>query len=369
MMRNLHIFFLLGNILFFLNVKVLGQNSFTDDLYINASYRPGLVLPEYSMFNYLAEDYVHSFELSISKQSTGENEWAQLFNYPEYGFAIQYSTLGNDQVFGREFSFYPFYNIHITDAGKFSFMNKAGLGLGVTNKKFDVNENPYNVAIGSALNLHFNFELNAQYRVRPKLLLYTGIAIDHFSNGNHSEPNLGINYITLNAGLRYMAGKMSEKTRYDLPKHIPTTRSALIFSIGSKHARALQDRSYFISSPSFELKRKLVRTFHLGIGADVFYDGASKVEVIAYGEQEYKSIDDFQTGIHFSQELVYNRFSVGLQEGFYVGLTEKAFDYTMYNRFIVRHGIGNRFFAHLAMKSHLFILDFIEFGVGYYIKP
>ena len=348
-----------------LQINISGQNSATNDLYITAAYRHGFVLPEYSLFYYLLDDYVHSFALSISKQSSGKNEWHQVYNYPEYGIALQYATLGNRKIFGHELSLFPFAVIHIKDLGKFSLMNHIGLGVGIADKKYDVETNPYNVAIGSTVNLHFNFELNAQYQVRQKLFLYTGLCMDHFSNGNFGEPNLGINYLTFNAGLRYLTREKSERTRYQLPKYIPTTQTSFILSAGSKHARSLQSRSYFISSFSFELKRKLCRIFYPGIGADIFYDGATHTEVQAFGEQEYKNIDDFKTGVHIAQEFVYNKFSVSIQEGIFLGLTDKAFNNSMYNRFVVRHFVSDHFFLQMAMKSHVGVLDFIEFGFGY----
>lgn len=340
------------------------QAGYPQDLYLKAAYRHGFVLPEYSLFNYLVDDYVHSFEVSIGKQTTG-GEWAQVYHFPEYGLAFQYSTLGNDKVFGHEMSLYPYCTIHFLDAGKFSFTNQIGLGLGLVNKKYDQENNPFNVAVGTAINLHFNFELNAQYQVQRKLFLFTGICLDHLSNGNLGEPNLGINYMTFNAGIRYLPREKNERVHIELEKHIPTTQAAIIFAAGLKHARSFQERSYFISSLSFEVKRKLTRIFYPGIGADIFYDGATQAEVRNFGDNPYKSIDDFKTGIHIEEELVFNKFSIALQEGFYLGLTEKAFNNKTYNRFIIRHRVGNKLFVQLAMKSHVAVLDFLEFGVGY----
>lgn len=351
-------------ILSLLNETSYAQTGFPQDLYLKAAYRPGFVLPEYTLFNYLVDDYVHSFELSISKQTMG-GEWAQIYHYPEYGLSFQYSTLGNEKVFGHEFSLYPYFALHIIDAGKFSFQNQIGLGLGVVNKKFDPEKNPFNVAVGTHVNLHFNFELNAQYQVQRKLFLYTGICMDHLSNGNLGEPNLGINFLTFNSGIRYLPGEKSERSRVDLQKHIPTTQAAIILATGLKHARSLQSRSYFISSLSFEVKRKISRIFYPGIGVDIFYDAATQAEVFTFGDSEYKRIDDFKTGVHIEEELAFNKFSIALQEGFYLGLTEKAFKNKTYNRFIIRHRVGERLFVQLAMKSHVAVLDFLEFGIGY----
>lgn len=339
------------------------------NLYVKAALRPGFVLPEYSLFPYLVNDYVHSFNISVSKQSTGVNYWAQLFNYPESGIALQYSTLGNKEIFGNEISLYPYVGIPILDKGKITLWNQLGMGIGIANKKFDPESNPYNVAIGSYVNIHFNFELNLQYQVHPQVFAYSGLSFDHLSNGNLGEPNLGINTMTINAGLRYLAGKKSPQRKFDLPPFKSTSRFSVITSGGAKHARALQSKSYFVSAISLEWKYKLFRTFYPGIGADVFYDGSTQAEIQAFGKAPYAPGDDFKSGIHLTQELVYNRFSIALQEGFYLLLKDKAFNNRSYHRFIMRHQFGDRFFAQVALKAHVVVLDYLEFGIGYHLKP
>ena len=87
------------------------------------------------------------------------------------------------------------------------------------------------------------------------------------------------------------------------------------------------------------------------------------------GKEPYKPIDDFRTGLHLSQEIAYGPFSFILQEGLYIGLTNKVDqNKLMYNRAIVRYNFNDRFLVHITMKSHLHILDYPEVGFGYWVK-
>ena len=81
-------------------------------------------------------------------------------------------------------------------------------------------------------------------------------------------------------------------------------------------------------------------------------------------EDSSYSTDNFQTGIHFSQTVVYRKFRFTLQEGVYVGLTNKI-QSSMYNRGILKYYINDDFSVRLAMKSHLHLLDYPEIGFGY----
>jgi hypothetical protein len=244
-----------------------------------------------------------------------------------------------------------------------------GLGLGYANKTYHTQLNPFNVVIGSRANLHFNAELYAQFRLLDRIYLYNGLAMDHISNGNLAEPNIGINWLTYNTGIRYRMGTKSIPEEHEWEKHQPATRLLVLLTGGTKHIRSLQSTSYITSSFSFELKRKQWRVFYPGIGVDLFYDSGTREEISSGSDHQYKSLDAFKTGIHLSQELVYNKFSIALHEGFYVGLRDRIFNRSVYHRFVIRHQIGDRLFGHLAMKSHFVVLDYIEFGLGYYLKP
>jgi len=238
------------------------------------------------------------------------------------------------------------------------------VGLSYVNKKYDSETNFLNVAIGSNINIHFNFRLGIDYQIANRISLNSGISFDHLSNANMSEPNLGINYITAFAGLSYRIGKKSAIQSPIFEANQPKTTVLLVYNAGGKYSRALSSQKYFTSSFSTEIKRNIARAFHLGIGVDVFYDASVKDRLIA-AEKTYYSINQFMTGIHFSQTLVYNKLSLTIQEGIYLFLTDKVEENFMYNRGIIAYQLSETFSIRLAMKSHLHILDYPEFGFAY----
>ena len=147
------------------------QFRLNEEVYLRANYHYGFVLPEYQHFIYIVNDNIYSLELSLSKQTTGENYWQQLYNYPEFGISLFHSTLGNDIVFGRETGFYPFFVTHIVSKKKFQLNNKVGIGVSYVSKKFDMEENFQNVSVGSRVNVHFNFELGAKYQLLDNIFI------------------------------------------------------------------------------------------------------------------------------------------------------------------------------------------------------
>jgi hypothetical protein len=323
-------------------------------------------LPEYQHFIYIVNDNVHSLELNLSRQTTGKNYWEQLYNYPEFGISLYYSTLGSDQVFGREIALYPHYTMHIISKKKFQLNNQVGLGIGYVTKSFDLEKNYQNVSVGSKVNMHFNFEIGAKYQLLNNIYINSGLSFNHFSNANMQEPNLGINCFTLFGGFSYLAGNKLKKEVHELEPHKPENEFSVIYSVGGKHVGALQTDIYFASSLSFEIKRKLFRRFHLGIGTDIFYDSSTEIEMEATGSADHRISNDFRTGIHVSEEFVYNKISITIQEGFYLLLKDMINHKVMYNRALFRYKISDHLSVNISMKSHLHILDYPEIGIGYH---
>ena len=359
--RRIHILILIFSLI---AIKAKAQSKFIDDLELMINLHTGYNIPEYSMFTYLTEDYIHSVDLSIIKSTTGKNQWEQIFKYPQYGLSLFYSSLGNDDVFGREISTNLFFKVNLIYKEKFKLYNQLGVGLGYVNKVFDLNDNYMNVAVGSHVNLHFNYRLGCNFEFIKKTKINLGISFDHFSNANTSEPNLGINYLTAFAGLSYTIGRISDKQIQIIKPHIKKNNFEIIYNLGLKNSRALKAQKYFTSSLSFEVKRESFRAFYLGLGLDLFYDSSVRDQLIS-AEKDYNTFDSFQTGIHFSQTLVYNKLSLTIQEGVYMLLTEKVGEHIMYNRGIIRYQVNKKFSVRLSMKSHLHILDYPEFGIGY----
>ncbi|MGB0166941.1 MAG: acyloxyacyl hydrolase [Luteibaculum sp.] len=183
------------------------------------SYHRGYAIPEYSFVNYVTTDPVQAIELAYSKRTQGKNFWEALYNYPEFGAALFYSTLGNKEVFGEEVALTGFFTYYFSKKGRLQIYNRTGIGLGYATRKYHPEENYLNVAVGSHFNIHFNMRFGAKIDLMDRLALSSGLAFDHFSNGNTSEPNLGVNTLTAFMGLSYQLNETSNREATTIPQH------------------------------------------------------------------------------------------------------------------------------------------------------
>ncbi len=355
---------ILLTVFLFFNVQFLrSQESFSDNLSVNLTSHLGFVLPEYQFINLIANDYTRSIGLDVLKETKGKSEWEQRYNYPAYGLSFFYSTLGNDKILGRELAVSPFFRIYLMDKNKFHLFTQVGLGLGIVNRKFDLEDNFMNVAVGSYYNIHLNWRLGISVDITDKIRLMSGVSFDHFSNANTAEPNLGINYLSSYLGVGMNLGRITERIKGEIADHQAAIENEIVLSFGGKHSRALSTNYYQTMSFSFEKRKSFFKALHIGLGADIFYDGSIKDQLIDQNKK-FQDHYSFQTGIHLTKSLVYNNFSLSLQAGIYLGLIERVEGYVMYNRGIVKYWISEKISVRLSMKSHLHILDYPEFGIG-----
>ncbi len=334
--KNKHIKYF--TVLFFLLYCILAdaQTKFTGPYKTTINYHTGFILPEYKFLTLITNDYVRSLDVSVSKETNGKNIWEQLYNYPEYGISLFYSTLGNNQVLGKEFALTYFFKLYLPSKNRLRLYNRTGIGISYVSRIFNLEDNFMNVAVASHMNIHFNFRIGANYQLSDKMELNAGISFDHLSDANIKAPNLGINYITAFGGIGYNIGTTTEKKLLVISPHLKRNYIELYTSIGGKRLRSLASRYFITSSVSLDINRELTYAFQLGGGIDLFYDSSVEPAIKENGGF-YKRIYDYQTGIHLSQSLVFNRIMITLQEGIYLLLPDHKDNYLIYNRGIIQY--------------------------------
>ncbi|MBM3424402.1 MAG: acyloxyacyl hydrolase [Bacteroidetes bacterium] len=346
----------------------VSQNTWRNNSYLLVKWNQGWLIPEYSNIAYLSQSTLQSAEITWLKRTLGKNTTEQQYRYPEYGFTLFLSTLGNPSVFGNELAVYPFFRTYFFRRKTCSLFHQFGFGLGYSTLRFDLHTNPTNISIGSHLNMHFDYQLGLKLPLTTSVNAEMGLRFAHFSNANMAEPNLGLNMFYVHAGLAKRLGQQDAFIRSEIPRYKRSHEFAFIYAAGGKHTRALQSTLYFTSSFSAEYKYKAFYKLFFGGGMDIFYDSSTEAELTLKPNSVFKPLDKISTGVHLSQEIAYGNFSFILQEGWYLGLQNPLHSSKMYNRGIIRWRCTPNLLVHLTMKSHLHILDYPELGFGYYFK-
>ena len=161
---------------------------------------------------YSASGYT-GLDLRIGFQTTGLFDWEQLLNYPQFGFGFSTFFYGNREVenlVGQPSGVYAFLDLpfHRSRNGKFYATFDLAAGFAYDLNAYDPITNPYNDAVGSKILFYFDFDFAGNHKISQRMDLNYGLHLTHFSNGRTRTPNLGVNMLGLDLGLRYYFNPM-----------------------------------------------------------------------------------------------------------------------------------------------------------------
>jgi len=331
------------------------------DLKSNYSF----VLPHHKKMNHLNENHFLFFELSYSANTKGNKFWHQLYNYPSYGYTLQYNNLGNSKILGSAYALYPYINISFIRKKKYLLNSRFGAGFAYLTKKFDKNLNTKNVAISTNLNICINIGIELYQNLTQKVSLFQSLGITHYSNGAIRMPNTGINLPYVSLGVKYLLPSITDTiTHFHKPKDVNKKYFfSLMGAAGIKELYPSYGKKYpaFTLNANFNWQKSLKQI--LSLNCDLFYNLANYETLIRKNIQTSK-ISILRPGISISNEFVFDKTSFVFLIGRYLYAKDDT-DGMIYNRLGFKRKINDKFFLNLTLKSHFFVADYVEWGLGY----
>lgn len=334
---------------------------------LEPKFNTGMNLPLYGALDYLVEDNIYSFDISLSFPTYGDDYWEKLYNYPRTGIGFSISSLGNKEILGNAFSLFKFISIPLLKKDrKLSLDYIASVGCAYLPDPFDIDHNHLNRAIGSHINLFMRMGLDFRFFVFPRSEIIIGTAFTHFSNGKTKSPNYGLNIGSVSLGINYLFNdKGSIHKDPEIPSPGKKYDQSIILSGGFKVYDNLVDIKYFTSSVVYNIERHLSNVHKTGLGADFLYD-ASIREALASpdGIPEEEFVKHIRFGLHASYSAQYKRTLFGFQIGYYL-YSEYPVNVDIYNKLSLQYLLTNNILGSMAVRSHMGKADCLEFGIGY----
>ena len=418
---------------------------------IKGQFIGGWIYPhDASIIKPLTKGPVLGGELAFELASDGSKQWHKDFNMPDLGFALQVLDLGNPEITGQMISLYPYINIPMVNSEKIRFNAKMGMGAAFCTKPCDLEAaiaDPraikqkaadYNFAIGGVFNFAIAAGLNIEVPVHKNISLTADVMFNHISSASTSQPNAGLNMFNGYLGLKYLMERRNEKGEMrkidetksvtelvEAPKVTETPNSSLltpnslkrwsgevILSGGAKKLY-YKDTQYFpIASLNVAGYYHTCRQHRIGIGLDLFFDGAYRQTVAPDAKGVYKWTDEYtqfgrtctpdekfsnklRFGINIANELTIGKVGIFAHVGIYLydpiknmepakealaALNGKGepinkgifYPYDIQNedgwnyfRIGVKYHITPHFLVNVSFKTHLQKVEFAEFGIGY----
>ena len=296
---------------------------------------------------------------------------AALYKGVYQGVGLAYHDL-NPQL-GHPFSLFLFQGATIkTLARRLSLNYEWNLGLTYGWKKYDAESHPDNRVIGSKMTAYINLDFYLRYMLSKAWDLNLGASITHFSNGNTSIPNAGLNIGGIKASAAYYFNRKEETGAslqdmddfhrhwvWDLTLYGAWKRKGLETETGAYAIPGKYGVVGFNLNPLYQINRWL----NVGPSLDASYDGSANLEFdLPQGDSQYEPTED-----DVRLAPWYHRVAVGLS-----GRVEFTMPY-----FTINFGIGHNFvnaqtedlrgfYEILALKIHVLRKAYVHIGYSLY---
>ena len=331
---------------------------------LDASPFYGSILLHNPDISHLINEHPSGLILGFNRKTYGNEEWEELYNYPDVGYSFVYQDMNNETL-GKNFGLYAHYICYFL---KRNLQFRVGQGIAYTTNPYDRDDNFRNNAYGSdfmsSTYLMLNFHRENIFR---GLGFKAGISVVHYSNANVKAPNTSTNTFALNAGLTYdLDGglsreyiitpnreKVTEPIRYNLAFRTGINESDII---------GLGQHPFYIFSGYAD--KRLGRKSAIQLGTDVFFSNFLKelirYQAISFPEYGVQENDDYKrVGIFIGHELFINKMSVIAQLGYYV-YYPFDFEGRLYNRIGMKRYFGKKMYGAITLKSHAAAAEAVE---------
>jgi hypothetical protein len=315
----------------------------------------------------------------------GHNHWRQRHGFPEQGLGVARFDLGSPHELGWPVAVFYGFRAPLT-RGRVRLSYTTDVGLATGWRTYDYVDNPYNLLVSTRTTAYLHLGIGGEVWLAPHLNLLADVGLSHFSNGNLSKPNAGLNAITPTVGLRYVNHRRPVAHTDPLPPFTPHTEWVVTTFAGAERRLyypggiAPEHRQRGISHSLFGLTllglRQVGPNSKIGFGTSFTHRVAGDLWLEAPdGRLDYSptppEFNNVRIGVFPTYERVYGRFSFLVQAEYSLRApwTEKAFD-----RFRQKIGLkchlGSHAFLAVVLNARQFSMaEYLEWHVGYAISP
>jgi len=277
------------------------------------------------------------------KQSSGDKDWQHYYNLPRMGQEILYANYSRN---GYSISSNTFVEFDFLQSLKHQLFISPAIGLVYASETFSTL--PDYPLISSPVSISFKVEFGYRYSLSSKWKISTAFMVSHFSNGNTSTPNYGLNMKALKLGLNYGFGEESA-TNYTPYEKSSYRRFFGQVSMGSGVKSNADERYGFLNG---YLNGGLsFHPFHRIVGGINFFT-----------DRTFTSASDERIGLTLGYQIIIGKIRFSVQPGWY--LKEYDGDYRYY-QVTLQYQISRLLFLQSSLRTtEDFFAEDLAFGLG-----
>lgn len=311
---------------------------------------------------YYTDRHISHQEITFEKANFLNSAWGREYPNSSYGIGLSYFDLETN-ILGKAWSVYPYLNFNILKREKVQIHFRTSIGLGYVSRPYDEISNYKNSAIGSRINLYFNFLGEFRWRFSEHYALSFAADFGHFSNTSFQKPNLGINIPTANLGLAYYFGEKQVKANPEANSFSPKkTQTELSLGLGMNEIYPANGEKYLAKAISLYRVKPLNFKSSIFYGLDLFHNPAITEELKRDSIRIDKNWETAQVGLSVGHYLHLGNFALGNTIGYYLK-NENPYYTSLYFGISGNYRFNPKTSAFIQLKTHRAEAEYLLLGL------
>ena len=332
---------------------------------IKPVYGRGYVMVHRLSIGHLVKGFPSNYEINVCKKTIGNRAWQVENNRPEIGLTLQCLDFANPTQLGYALTLAPFVEIPFREKEKSGRMvMRVCWGATYITKPFDILSNHKNIAIGSHVNSFVQFRWFWQFKLSNRLQFEPGFSFTHASNGRAKNPNLGLNVMSVNGGLRYQlstastpyTGDVLQETKSRYQVHL-----ACAYGFNRRGINTDMLKSFMLST---SVVRNIKNAHSFSAGLDVLYDQSYQIDIREHLGRDAEGMETVRIAARLGYAYNIGRVSLPIEIGAYAYQKINP-DAILVSRLGVRYFDKSGLIVSFGLRTHYAVAYTFEYGLGY----
>ena len=301
-----------------------------------------------------------------------DTEYGKIYPYAIQGIGVGYNSFPSVAEMGNPIALYVFQTSRVATLTKtLSLDYEWNFGASFGWKPYDEETNPTNTVVGSKINAYINLGFLLNWQVTPALGLKAGIGLSHYSNGNTSYPNGGVNTLGAQIGMTWypsatheatlpsLAGHFSPYVSYDLILYGATRKRGITWPDGTA---MMVPGAFAVGGLNFNPMYNFSPYFRAGLSLDAQFDESANISEHIANTYPPASPDEMR----FHRPPFKEQFSLGLSARAEIVMPIFSINLGIGKNFLCDGPDTEDFYQIFALKTHLTRSLFLHVGYQLY---
>lgn len=331
--------------------------------FIGVKAHIGFIIPHSTEIIDVSSSKPYGFQFDVSRINRTQKAWDKCNCYSQVGFSLAYFNYRNPGVLGGSYNLMAYMEPLLSYSQHLNFRFRTGAGLTYLTEIHDAVSNPTNLFFSSSLSGYLMVGFSAHYKIGQKLNTNIGIHYSHISNGGLQQPNKGMNFPTVNAGLEYNLNPVKI-----MPRSVKVSfdRSVKGYLGGFGNVRSVQ------STDTEPTVNKWQLGIHTGImkqfatinawmaGVELSYDASIEES----GKRKGEDISPVLFSLLIGHQFCFGRFGFSQQIGHYT-YRDYEFRTEFFQRYGLTYSIISQVTVGISLKAHAQEAQQMDVRAGY----